>query len=336
MPLVWGVRTDERIQALILEQTSGGDALQSSGLMVHDTGEHWYQPLAIYPPVLLRRAGVPPALADRLPVAFAAGLTAALTLLVAHRVLGSAGWAAGCAVLLLLSPAFRSSSMTGGADLLLVPSVLAWLLCVLEDLASPRWWLPLLGGLLLGVSLYTQPAGVLAVPIFFVLGAALHWHLQRRSAFVFASAGAVAVAMAPAALWIVRHPEAYADTLGRWAIHAAHLRNPVDGVIAFTRWHVAARRVGEYWHYFDPTFLFGREMYGVLFAALVPLGLWHVRLLPRVARVLLIAGLLLTPVAAVLLDVPRQAALVPMFLPLGALLAALGVARLRELTRRRK
>jgi hypothetical protein len=337
MPLVSGVQTDERLQALIRSAASGsGDEHESSGLMVHDVGERWYQPLAVYPVASLLRLGVPPTLADRLPAALAAGLAVVFTLLVALHVTGSAGLAAGSVVLLLVSPGFRSSSMTGGADLLLVPLVLVWLVCVLEDVVAPRWWLPLVGGLMLGLSLYTQPAGVLSVPIFFALGAALRWRQRRSLAFIVISAGAVTLIVAPAALWIVRHPEAYADTFGRWAIHAAHLRNPFDGVIAFSRWHVIARRVGEYWLYFDPTFLFSREMYGLAFAALVPFGLWHVRHRPRAARVVVIGGVLLTPVAAVLLDVPRQAGFVVMFLPFGALLGALGLEALHELTRREK
>jgi 4-amino-4-deoxy-L-arabinose transferase-like glycosyltransferase len=337
IPLLFGVQGDERLHRLIADVAAGADRENASaGLMVHDVAEHWYQPLAIYPVTALVRRGVPQHIAERVLPAFAAGATAALTMLVASRVTGNAVVAFAAGLLLLITPGFRSYSTRAGADLLLVPCVLFWVLTVFEHLRSARRWLPLAGGLALGAAIYTQLAGVLAVPIFFTLGAALLWRTRGAAVFLTVSAVAAGAALAPAALWILRHPEAYPDTFGRWAIHAAHLRNPLDGAIAFSRWHVMARRVGAYWQYFNPTFLFSREMFGLAFAVLLPFGLWQVFHLPQLTRVVLLAGLVLTPVAAVLLDAPRSAALVLVLLPIGAVISAVGLGAVRELTHRGK
>ena len=195
----------------------------------------------------------------------------------------------------------------------------------------PRLWLILSGGVALGACAYTQPAGVLAVPVFFVVGAFLLWRAPRRMAALGSAAIATAATLVPAALWVAQHPEAYADTFGRWAIHAAHVHDPIEGVIAFTRWHVMGRRVGDYWQYFNPTFLFGSELFGVLFALLLPIGLWGLRSASR-GTTLVIACALLIPIPAVLLDVQRSAGFVLLLLPLGAVISAVGLLRLRELT----
>jgi 4-amino-4-deoxy-L-arabinose transferase-like glycosyltransferase len=314
----------------------GDPSAEPSGLFVHRGGERWSQPLAVYPQAALRRLGVPPAVALRLPSALAGALTIVLTAVLATRVIPGVWVCAAAAILLLGMPGFRLYSRAPEAELLVVPLLLTWLMAVLLYLERPRWWLPLIAGAALGMCVYTQPSGVLAVDVFFVMGALVLCRTPGGTAALLSSAAAIGVVLVPAAVWVVLHPEAYQDTFGRWAIHAAHVRNPWDGLVAFSHWHVMARRVGEYWGYLNPTFLFGRELLGWPLALLVPLGLVQMRRPLTSARALTVAGLFAAPVAGVLLDVPRTAAFALPCLAFGAVLAAAAIAAIKDLSPRRR
>jgi hypothetical protein len=69
-------------------------------------------------------------------------------------------------------------------------------------------------------------------------------------------AAAFVLPLAPLALWFAAHPQTYPDTFGRWAIHAAHIRFPLDGLQAFVNWTTLGTRVSLYWGFFDPSWLF--------------------------------------------------------------------------------
>jgi 4-amino-4-deoxy-L-arabinose transferase-like glycosyltransferase len=315
-------RADEqRLREVISEPAS-----EATTLFVHAGGEVWYQPLSVYPSRWLLDAGLAPDVALRVPAMVAGMLTIVLTYMLAVRVSGEAAIGAMSALLLVAMPGFRVSSQAPGAPLLMAPLVLTWLVTVLEYLERPRAWLPFAGGAALGACVYTQPAGVLAVPVFFVLGAVV-WLRDRRArtALGFSLIGIAAVVL-PAAGWMALHREAYPDTFGRWAIHAAHIRSPWDGIVAFTRWSVVARRVEAYWHYFNPTFLFGSDVLGLPLLVLVPIGVWMLAEgVSRDARAILLGAALMSPLAAVLLDVPRAPALAVMLFAVCAVCAALAV-----------
>ena len=305
---------------------------EAGGLFVRAGPELWLQPAAVYPSAALMRIGFSEALALRLPAALAGVLTIVVTFMLTTRITGDRATAAAAAALLLVMPGFRAYAARPGAELLMVPLVMAWVTACVAYRTRPRLWLIISGGVALGACAYTQPAGVLAVPVFFVVGAFLLWRGPRPMAALGSAAIATAATQIPAVLWVGEHLQAYADTFGRWAIHAAHVRDPIDGVIAFTRWHVMGRRVGDYWQYFNPTFLFSTELFGVLFALLLPIGLWGLRSASRGGAALLIACALLIPIPAVLLDVQRSAGFVLLLLPIGAVISAVGLLRLRELT----
>ena len=312
-----GVAVDQSLQAAIVDPSA------PSTLFVHAGGERWFQPLAVYPSRWLLRAGASPELALRLPAMVAGALTLVCAYAFAVKTTHDIAVGALAVVLLIAMPGFRVAAQTPGAELLLVPLVLAWLVTVFDYLERPRVWLPCAGGAVLGVCLYTQPVGVLAVPIFLALGAVIMRRAPGGNKAGWASLAGVIVVTLPASIWVVLHREAYLDTFGRWAVHAAHIRSPWDGIVAFTRWAVMARRVEEYWHYFNPTFLFGGSMFGLPLVVLVPVGVWMMaEKFSRNERVAVLGGMLSAPVAAVLLDVPRRPSLVWMLLPFGALAAA--------------
>ena len=100
------------------------------------------------------------------------------------------------------------------------------------------------------------------------------WWRSRRSGgpFVIVSASGL------------RHPDAYIDTFGRWAIHPAHVRNPWAGLLAATKWDVMARRTSDFWTYVSPTFLFdGQSLFNVGMLGFVAAGCGR-RWMPAVGR----------------------------------------------------
>jgi hypothetical protein len=308
----------------------------SYGLFVHERDDVWHQPLAVYPAAFLLRLGVSRDVAVVAPALVAALAVLWLTYLFAVRVPLPPVYALLAAALLLVTPGFTRYACELGADLLMVAAVLAWCVAVLEYLRTPRSWLPLAGGAMLAMAVYMQPAGVLAVPVFLALGAVLFRRRSHGWRPILLAGGGAGIVLMPATIWLLLQPSAYPDTFGRWAIHAAHIRNPLEGVLAATRWHVVARRVSDYWEYFNPTFLFGSgDLFATWTVLLVPLGMWATAGGPGTAgRWLLWAGFVVAPLSAVLLDVARAERFVLTLLPFGVVFAAAAVDALaNRLTR---
>jgi 4-amino-4-deoxy-L-arabinose transferase-like glycosyltransferase len=288
-------------------------------LLVHVEGELWLQPLEVYPAAVLLQAGLPPWAALRLPPAIAAVATALLTAVLVTWLCGPRAGALA-ALLLLLVPVFLRFAWTGGGAMMMMPPVLLWLITVLTYSGRPVLWRAVAGGVALGLALYTQPAGVLAVVVYFGVGS-VALRTPRRGLVIASAAAGVLLCAAPLFLVFLRDQAIYPDTFGRWAVHLAHIRNPLDGLVAFLRWDVMGRRVGEYWHYLNPSFLFlSGTMFNPLLAALIPLGVRGVVSNSPAATWLLLAAFLVAPLPAVLLDVAREPSLV---LPLGVFGAAL-------------
>ena len=318
-----GDATAARAQALARGEPDASG--RTTPLLVHDAGERWFQPVAVYPAALLIRAGLPPRIAVRAPAIVAAAITAFLTYFLALRLLQSQRIGAFAVLFLVVSPAWASFGSAAGADFAMVAAVLGFLWAIAGWREQPSMKDAVLTGAMLGISSWTQPAGVLAIPLFFGVGVALMTERQRSAPVLAATAAGVAIPLLICGVWLVRHPDAYPDTFGRWAIHAAHVRNPWDGLIAVTNWAVMARRAAEYWSYLNPTFLFdGRSLFTIGLIAFVAPGLWAALAAGRRVAPLAIA-FLAVPAAAAFLDMPRDPSLVLMMAPLGALVAAFGV-----------
>lgn len=305
----------------------------SHGLFSHARGDVWYQPLALYPSALLIAAGAPRDVALVLPSLAAVCLVIGLTAALARRAGLPATGAYVAVALLILTPGLLRAARTPGAAALSIATVLVWTVAVFEFVQRPRRIVLLAGAAGLGLSAYTQPSGVLLVAIMFAFGAVVLGRASRSWSPIMHSAIVLSLTLLPAGVWLVLHPSAYPDTFGRWLIHAAHIRNPIEGVVAFARWHVAERRVSDYWNYFSPTFLFASgQLFPLWGAILIPLGVWAGSARRRLR--LVVAAVLVIPLAATMLDVARAAALVLPILPFGAVLAASGLLAITQLRRR--
>jgi hypothetical protein len=297
-------------QAQMLADRASTTALRLP-LLFHAGGETWYQPLPVYAAATLLQIGVAPERAVRVAMApFSASL-------------------------LVFMPTYFFYARVGGGELMMVPPVLAWVLAVLFCVERPNSWMALAGGAVLGLSAYTQPAGVLTIPVYLALGSLILWRAGRAAQAILAAVIGVVLVILPFLVWFVLHPDSYLDTFGRWAVHPAHIRNPWEGLVAVSRWPVLARRVGAYWDYLSPTFLFASgQVFHLAMALLIPLGLWSVAGTNMTAPWrLIIIGSFIAPLAGVLLDVPRSAGLTLMFAPFGALLAAQGLLALVQAPR---
>ena len=136
------------------------------------------------------------------------------------------GWIA--ALLLLSNPAYVTSARTGALDgVWVIPPLLLSLLAVRSFAETgSRWSLAAAAAALVGCA-YAQPSGpFLGV----IVGTTAVTGLGRARLFSVrdtwpAAIAAAAVAL-PMAVWFVIHPASYVDTLGRWFLHPAYIRNP--------------------------------------------------------------------------------------------------------------
>ncbi len=302
---------------------------RSRPLLVHAGGERWHQPVPVHVTAALVRAGLGADMAVHLVAGLAGGLSVLMVYLFGLRLFATPAPALAGALLFAVSPGYLALAGAGDMAVLLVPGVLGWTMAVMSYLERPRAPVLALGAGALAIGVYAQPAGVLMVPVYLAVGLIL---LRRRGverrAYAWMATGSL-VPLVPLALWYAWYPETWTDTMGRWAVHLAHIRDPWQGLVAFTRWDVAGRRAGDYWHYFSPDFLFvSGAVFAVAAGVLLAMGLAGG---PRARRAeatpMLVAALLVAPAAAVLLDEPRSIALAVALLPFGALLAALGTDR---------
>ena len=320
------------IPGIATRLASGGtDASgRSWPLLVHAGGERWQQPVPVHATAALVRAGLGADTAVHLLAGLAGSLSAWMIYVLGLRLFGTPAPALAGALLFAVSPGYLALAGAGDMAVLLVPGVLGWAIAVLSYLVRPKTAVLALGAAALAIGVYAQPAGVLLAPVYLSVGLILVWRLGvERRAYAWIAAGSLAP-LVPLALWYAWYPGTWTDTMGRWAVHLAHIRDPWQGLVAFTRWDVAGRRAGDYWHYFSPDFLFvSGSVFAVAVGVLLVAGLAGGLLARRAdATALLMASFLVAPASAVLLDEPRSIALAVALLPFGALLAALGAERL--------
>ncbi len=308
------------------------------------SGEAWAQPVAIYASALGRGLIPGSSHPGRWAAAAVAALNVGLIFFIGRRLTGRYWMGVVAAMLLALTPAHFAYGRLGLEAIYPVPFVLGWLLCVLLLLERDRLLPAVAAGLCLGAGAYTSTAAPLTMAAYLALTVAVLWQQGQRGwrihAGVLAGFAAPLVGMLA---WFARYPETYPDTMGAWAIHAAHIRNPIDLARAFVNWNTLGTRASLYWDAFNPVYLFlpgGPPAGGVVrgagvlltpVALLVAAGAWHAgsRLAPPHRR-LLLAAIVLAPLAASTFGeryaIDRSLAIVPLLI----VLAAVGVASLLD------
>ncbi len=161
------------------------------------------------------------------------------------------------ALLLLMTPAHYLYGRLALEAIYGVPCVLAWLLGLLAYLERPRLGLIAASAACLGFGVYSTTTAPLAMALFAGVTAVALWRSGARSAGPYMAAAAeVHRALGRDGRRLCDAPATYVDTMGRWAIHAAHLRRPWEGLEAFANWNTLGTRASTYWELLNPAHLF--------------------------------------------------------------------------------
>ena len=312
-------------------------------LYFHIRDDVWFQPVLVYLTALFLTASANPAVASRLPSVAVGALDVILIFALARRLFKSDRLALVAAGLLALTPAHFVYSRLAMDALYPIPFVLAWLLALLAFLDQPRPWLLLAGAGCLGIGFYAHPTAVLIMPGCVLLtGLALHLEgVTSPRPYILATLGFFLplLLLAP---WLLQHPHTYLDTVGRWGVHPAYLRNPLEGLRALANRESLATRAWLFWDFFNPSYLFfvgspnlagSTHRTGVFLlpvAVLLPVGLYYMRRLTRSQPVslILLLGFISVPVVAATFNERQAIGNELAMLPFAVLLATYGVAQL--------
>ncbi|HYB97273.1 MAG TPA: glycosyltransferase family 39 protein [Vicinamibacterales bacterium] len=273
----------------------------STPLFFHVANEQWLQPLAVYATALVDAAGGGD-LSARIASVVVGAVDVGLVF-VAMRLVVSAPAAAIATSVLLAMPAHMTLARLGTDAIYPTPFVLVWLIGLLRFLQANSMVALAVAAASLGVGVYSHPAAPLTMLWLGIVTVAVAVARQTSAVKnVLVVATALALPLAPAAVWFARFPETYGDTFGRWAVFAAHLRFPLDGLSAQVNWNTLATRASIFWGLLDPSFLFfagdgaGAAPLLVCCALLIPFGAWA--LLTRVhplVRVAVLAAAVIPP-----------------------------------------
>lgn len=279
----------------------------------------------------------------RTPTVLAGIVSIALTYLVGRRLYADRLSALVAAFVIACAPAFFILSRYALDYTLPVPFVLAWLLCLLIALERPRsaWWFAA-AGLSLGVGWYAYISSIVMMPIYFAM--TLLVIAARRRGWREAAAFTVAFVLPLAffAGWLAQHPEAIEATARRYG----WIETLPPGAVS-TAPSLDVRAIfGRYMNFFRSDFLFrlgdtylpfSTRTVGVFVGAsgvLMAAGIFSVLTTRRSAiSLVVLAGFLVSPVAASVLQdegAIRRAIGMVMF---GALLAGYGAERIRQIRR---
>jgi 4-amino-4-deoxy-L-arabinose transferase-like glycosyltransferase len=307
-------------------------------LLVNTGGDRWLQPIGVYA-TTISHAIAPGFFAGRRASIAVASLNVALIFLVAWRLFSRYLPALVAAILLMFTPAHIAFGRIGIDAIYVIPFILLWLYALLDFLDRDRPAAIGLAAAALGAGVYSTPSAPLTMVLLWITMMVALWVAGRRKASTLAiAAGTFVAALVPLMIWFYLQPHTYLDTYGRWAIFAAHLRNPVDGFRAFINTNTLGTRASAYWGLIDPSYLFfssARSTAPLLLvsAPLIVAGVVRcVRLASsQTAAVVVLAGLLVAPLAGSSFGERNYIALALGLLPFAALLAAYGIEEIREL-----
>jgi 4-amino-4-deoxy-L-arabinose transferase-like glycosyltransferase len=303
----------------------------------------WFTPVIFYLSAAVMQARRFDEAGVRLP-SVVIGLTDIVLLwLVARRLLKTERVALVAAALLVLTPAHFMLSRYALDYLYPAPFAVGWLLCVIAFLERGDERALLLGGFVLGVGFYTYISSVVMMPLYLGLTLAVVWHRRALRALLATLIG-FAIPLLLFVPWIVQHPTAVADTAQRYALYDANRLTVFQGLRQYVAYSSLDRIASTYWRFFDPAFLFftgdsqatfstrKAGVFALPLLVLLPLGIAEIVRRHRTpAGLLVLAGFLTAPAAAVL--VPEDVSIIraTALLPFGALIAAYGVVSLLRL-----
>ncbi len=308
-----------------------------AALLVNVGGDRWVQPLGFYATTISHRIS-PGFFAGRRASVAVAALNVGLIFLVGLRLFSHWAPALVAAIILIFTPAHYAYGRLGVDAIYVIPFILIWLYALFGFIQNDRPMAIGLASASLGLGVYSTPAAPLTMAFLWLLMMVSLWAAGRRKLSTLGvAAGSFVAMLVPLAGWFYLHPGTYLDTYGRWAIFAAHLRNPIDGVRAFINTNTLGTRASAYWGVIDPSYLFfarGAAAAPLLMvsAPLIIAGVVRcARLVPQTAAVVILVGAAIAPLAGSSFGETHYIGLALALLPFVALLAGYGVDLVRHL-----
>jgi 4-amino-4-deoxy-L-arabinose transferase-like glycosyltransferase len=304
---------------------------------------NWFMPSIYYVSAAFLRVLPLEEWAIRLPTALIGILSVALAMLVTRKTVGDRLAVIVSGVVLACSPALFFLSRYALDYTYPLPLILAWLLCVLTALEKPRaagWFV--LAGVCLGIGWYTYISSMVMMPVYAAITLVAMVARKRSWREIAVFAAGFLVPLTFFAVWASHHPDAFQQTAARYNFvdpktkaTASTLLSSFDFVAMFNRFRNFLGieflfRLG------DGYLPFSTRTTGVFVpATAILLVVGGVVTLVRrtTADLLVLAGFLTAPLAASILveeGAIRRAAALLIF---GALLMAIGAARLNAIER---
>lgn len=301
----------------------------------------WFHPVIVYSIALVLKVLPLSETAIRLPTVCVGTINVVLMYFVGKALFRREAAAVLAAVLLATTPTHFLHSRFALEYLYPLPFILTWLWCLFTylDRGDRRW--AFASGVALGVGFYSYIGSVIVMPMYLVLTVvALLLRGTPPSTIGLAAAGFLLPLCALFVPWLVQHQGAFGNTVGHYLIYDTRELDPLQGLREMLSYSSLTARVTTYWGYLNPSFLFldltAPLMYstrraGVFLVALLPfaaVGLYQAFRSGDPGRLLLVAGFLTAPVAAVIVGEPNAIGRALELLPFGVLLAVVGIVHL--------
>lgn len=287
-------------------------------------GDTWYQPMLFYISAIFIKVLPFNITTMRLPMALVGGLlTPLLMFFVARRLVGHAMPALIAALIIALAPTHVVLSRQALDYVLPLPFVIGWLWCLHAFVESRQPKYLTIAGLLLGIGCYSYIASWALMPAFLLVTFVV---MMRTHSAASAIKQAVPMAIAfgiPVAigvLWILAHPEMFAQTVTRYGVTEGPKFGPVETYISLLQPNTMFVRGG-------PSLVTSTARSGfvllpvALFFAAGAIELWRRR--DWVAAVIA-AGLVLAPIPAAFKGEPSMIQRAMYLLPFLGLLGGFG------------
>ena len=307
---------------------------------------YWAQPLHIYLQALFVRIFSLSEAVVRLPTALVGLVDIVLMYGVGKTLFGRKHLGLLAAALLALTPAHFFHSRLAADPLFPLPFVLAWLLCLVTYDRENRPSQLFLGTLFLGIGAYSYIGAVFMMPLYFLATCGLLFSRKEPPRRYAVAAAGFALCLIPLVVWLLSHPNAYADQAHRYRLYDSERVGVLRGALGLFGYTSLTERSSIYWNAFNASMLFfsgdssllnATRKAGVFLlpiAVFLPVGINDIvnRRSTRL-NLLVLLGLLTAPFGAVVageLFLPRELVIVPF----GILTATWGVDRFLSARRR--
>ena len=320
-----------RDEARVVSQAQ--QPVQGVPAVVINAGDRWLQPLNVYA-TKLAHVVRPGFFAGRWASVIVAAASVGVLFMVGWRVFGGYIAALAATLALILMPAYMTYGRQGLEPIYIVPFVLLWLYALAGFIEKDRPSQIASASAALGAGVYSTTAAPLTMSFLWLTMVVVLFTVRRMKLSTLGIAAASFIIMlAPLAIWFGLHRDTYVATYGTWAIHPAHLRNPLDGSFAVV--NTLGARASTYWSLIDPSYLFfasgeGRAPLHWIIAPLVAVGIYRCVSKPKAMALIVLLGALVAPLAGASFGERRYIANALPLLPFIALLAGYGVDAIRE------